>query len=297
VNGDGIAGVTLTSTGAGARAAAGTYPILAGGAVATAGTNLANYAIAYQNGTITVVAVPGVIGLRSVSIRGGRAVIDNIARLRFGLASNGSIALQGSTVRGNVLSTHGSVMLTKTGRVTGSVTAGRRIRNAGNIGGVVKAHAPSPAITARPIAPCSPFSDRTGLSGGFTYDPATGDLRVNAGATLTLAPGAYCFHSVSVLKRSELKVTGPVTIAVTGRLLASGALLNTTTASPQNLLIVSSYTGANGVGLAGRHSAYLAVYAPSTRIAVSGGGAIFGGLLGGSLAVSGNADVHFDLPR
>jgi hypothetical protein len=35
----------------------------------------------------------------------------------------------------------------------------------------------------------------------------------------------------------------------------------------------------------------------SPRIALTGGGALFGGLLGQTLAVSGNSDVHFDLPN
>jgi hypothetical protein len=295
VNGDGIAGVTLTSTGAGARATAGTYPILASAALGAATTNLANYTIAYGKGSITVVALPGVIGLQSVSIRGNRAVIDSIAPRRVTLASNGSITLKGAEVRGNVLSTHGSVTLTKASRVTRNVRAGTRIRNAGNIGGIARAHSPSPTITAAPIAACSPFSGRTGLSGGFTYDPATGDLRVDRGATLTLAPGTYCFHALTIARRAVLNVTGPVTIAVTGRLRAAGKLLNTT-ASPPNLLIVSSYTGANGVALAVGRSAYLTAYAPSTRIALTGGGTLFGGLLGQTLAVSGNSDVRFDLP-
>src|SRR5262249_58315973 len=139
VNGDGITGVTLTSTGAGARAAAGTYPIVAGAAVAAAGTNLANYAIAYDNGSMTVVAVPGLIGLRSVLIRGDGAVIDSIgAQSSVRLGGNGPIALLGAKVRGNVLSTHGSVTLTSGSSVTGTVRAGTRIRNNRRIGGGAK---------------------------------------------------------------------------------------------------------------------------------------------------------------
>jgi hypothetical protein len=38
------------------------------------------------------------------------------------------------------------------------------------------------------------------------------------------------------------------------------------------------------------------VYAPSTRVELFGGGAIFGALLGKRLNVSGNSDVHIDIP-
>jgi hypothetical protein len=54
VGADGIANVTLTSAGAAANAAPGTYPIVPSAAVAAAGTDLGNYAITYANGTLTV---------------------------------------------------------------------------------------------------------------------------------------------------------------------------------------------------------------------------------------------------
>src|ERR1051325_11241022 len=55
VNGDTVASVTLTSTGAAATAAvqAGGYPIVPSAAV---GTGLGNYSISYVNGTLTVTA-------------------------------------------------------------------------------------------------------------------------------------------------------------------------------------------------------------------------------------------------
>ena len=54
VNGNTVAGVTLTSAGGAAGAAVGAYPIVPSGAT---GTGLANYTISYVNGTLTV-AIP-----------------------------------------------------------------------------------------------------------------------------------------------------------------------------------------------------------------------------------------------
>ena len=54
VGSDGISSVTLTSAGADAGAAAGTYPIVPSNAVAASGTSLANYTVSYVNGTLTV---------------------------------------------------------------------------------------------------------------------------------------------------------------------------------------------------------------------------------------------------
>ena len=58
VNGNSIASVTLTSTGSGASASAGTYPIVPANAVGASGTNLGNYTIGYVNGTLTVIGKP-----------------------------------------------------------------------------------------------------------------------------------------------------------------------------------------------------------------------------------------------
>src|SRR6185437_4470682 len=82
VNGDGVAAVTLSSGGGTAEAHAGRYPIVAGSAVAAAGTNLANYTITYANGTLQVVSVPGLVGLQNVFVGGGRSVIDSVGSSR-----------------------------------------------------------------------------------------------------------------------------------------------------------------------------------------------------------------------
>jgi hypothetical protein len=196
-------------------------------------------------------------------------------------------------VRSDVLSTHGSVTLRKASRVTGNVTAGGAIRNGGAITGTMKANSPSPTITASPVAPCSPFSGRAGIHGRFTYRAAKGDLTVTPGKTVRLGAGAYCFHRLTIPKSSVLKVTGPVTITLTGVLRASGTFVNATS-SAANLRIRSSYKDAKGVALTGGRKAYLTVYAPKTGITMSGGGAIWGALFGRKLFVSGNSDVHFD---
>ncbi|HWE75215.1 MAG TPA: MBG domain-containing protein, partial [Stellaceae bacterium] len=54
VNGDAITSVNLSSAGSSALATAGNYSINVAGAVGTKGTNLANYAITYQSGTMII---------------------------------------------------------------------------------------------------------------------------------------------------------------------------------------------------------------------------------------------------
>ncbi len=54
VGSDSVSAVTLSSSGAGSAAHAGTYPIVPSAAVAGNGTDLSNYTITYGNGTLTV---------------------------------------------------------------------------------------------------------------------------------------------------------------------------------------------------------------------------------------------------
>jgi hypothetical protein len=175
------------------------------------------------------------------------------------------------------------------------VTAGTSIHNVGVITGTQKANSPSATITAPSVPACSRFSTAAGINGAFTYSALRSNLRVKPGKTATLAAGAYCFHDLRIPKRSVLKVTGNVTIQLTGLLRAFGTFANTTP-SGANLLIASSYSGSNGVALTGGGRAYVIVYAPSTRVELSGGRAIFGALLGKTLKVSGHSDVHVDIP-
>ena len=59
VGSDAVASVTLTSAGADASAAPGTYPIVPSAAVAASGTDFGNYSLHYGNGTLTVTTNTG----------------------------------------------------------------------------------------------------------------------------------------------------------------------------------------------------------------------------------------------
>jgi hypothetical protein len=59
--------------------------------------------------------------------------------------------------------------------------------------------------------------------------------------------------------------------------------------------VASSYTGNNGVTLSGGSGTYMTIYAPGTSVTVSGGGPLFGALVGKTLTVSGNSTIHQDL--
>ncbi len=253
------------------------------------------------------VSMPGVIGLDSVLLGGKGTLIDSFdsdagaygpanRTSTVDLFSNGGVAVGAARVAGDIRSATGGVTIDKDGRVTGDVRAGTTIVNLGTIGGTATPDSPSPTIAAPAVAACSPFSGSGGLSGRFTYSPATGNLTVGGGRTVTLANGSYCFNNVTLSGGSTLAVGGPVTISIRGVLNASGGSFLNRTLVPANLQVASSYAGVDGVSVSGGSSgAYLSLYAPQTNVTLSGSGAIYGAVLGKSLAVSGGAAIHYDV--
>jgi len=297
---DGVAGVTLTSAGMPAAAAVGTYPIVPSAAVAAAGTDLGSYAVAYANGTLTV-RQANVVGLRSASVGSGAIDSFDSSLGRYGpsnhgsaagLASNGPVTLGGVTVHGDVSSTKGSVKMSST-VVTGDVTAGTTVQG-GTVQGGVTASSPSSALTAARVAACRPYTPARRLRGRFTYSARTGDLTVVRARTVTLPSGTYCFHDVTLSGQAVLRVNGPVTLRLTGRLNARGGRLNNTTGRPASLRIESSFTGRVGVSLFGGSNAYLRLYAPQTDVAIFGSAPLFGSFLGETLTLSGKTSLHAD---
>ena len=151
------------------------------------------------------------------------------------------------------------------------------------------ANSPSPSITAARVASCQPFTPARRLHGRFTYSARTGDLTVIRARTVTLAGGTYCFHNVTLSGKAVLRMTGTVTIRLTGKLNARDGRLNNTTDRPASLRIESSFTGLNGVKLVGGSGAYLRLYAPQTDVTLFGSAPLFGSFLGETLRIVGQA--------
>ncbi len=239
------------------------------------------------------IAMPGVVGLDGITFGGEGALIDGASVRAF---SNGAISLAG-TVDGNVRSAQSSVALKKGALVTGDVIAGTTITVApgGAINGTSTEHSPTEPLAPDAVPACSPFSDASGISGGFTYDAARGDLTVKGGKTATLAAGTYCFHNVTVSGGSTLNVGGAVTLVLTGKLDAGGgSKIVTASANPSDLKIRSAFADGAGVSFGGGGTMYANIYAPMTDVAIAGGTVLDGSVLGKSLNISGDSAVHYD---
>lgn len=153
----------------------------------------------------------------------------------------------------------------------------------------------------------------TGLAG-------SGNYAVGGNTNATLGSGNYRYSSLNIDGNGKLTITGTVKIYLTsssalnisgnGKLLISGTgnlmiytdgvcniagngIVNSTTV-PNNLILRSTYSGANGVNITGNGDLKGIVYSPNTDIINSGNGSIYGCVVGKTVNISGNGDIHYD---
>ena len=71
-------------------------------------------------------------------------------------------------------------------------------------------------------------------------------------------------------------------------------LLNNLSKIPSRFVIYSTYTGSNGVTVANNGTFYGVIYAPSTDVSFSNNSTVFGAMVGKTVMLSNNAQVHYD---
>jgi uncharacterized repeat protein (TIGR01451 family) len=272
----------------------------------------ANYDITLKPGTLTITLCGGeIIGLTGITIGASSALVDSYSSSMgytqsvddaATLLSNGTITLQGAKIHGDLIAggTAGKVILQANSQVVGNVDYATTISLASSATVGSSMQASNPAFIAPIPNACSsytaaPTQGNMWITGAYTYDPAKGNLTVSGGGMATMGPGTYCFNNVTVSGGSTLSFSGAVTINVTGKFTDSGGSLQNPSGIPANLQVFSSYTGSNGVTVSGTSSTYMSIYAPGTGVTVTGGGAYFGSLVGKTLVVSGNSQVHQDI--
>jgi len=228
-----------------------------------------------------------------------------------GVCTNGALTISGNTdsynsslgaYGGTNLSSNGTIK--SNGNITvqggsdvhGNVTAGGTVTNSGTVTGTVTSNASSP-VTMPSVSACGPpYSSGTGITGG-SYNSSTGAWTVSGGATGTLAPGTYCFSSVTISGgSSKLSISGATTLNLTGQGTFSGGGFYNGTGDPSNLLIQSSYSSAsNGITISsGGANTSATVNCPSCKVTLSGGGDFYGAIIASTLTVSGGTSVHYD---
>jgi uncharacterized repeat protein (TIGR01451 family) len=307
--GSGVAGTPIITTSATQDSPVGTYPITIAAGTLVGGNN---YDITLNPGTLTVTLCGGeIIGLNGITIGASSALVDSYnSSIGYAthddsatLLSNGTITLQGAKIHGDLIAAGGSgkVVLQANSLVTGDIDYGSTISLASSavVQGTSMQQANAPFVA--PISGAcgsytqAPTQGNMWITGAYTYDPVKGNLTVSGGGMATMGHGTYCFNNVTVSGGSTLAFSDAVIMNVTGKFTDSGGSLQNPSLIPANLQVFSSYTGSNGVTVSGTSATYMSIYAPGTGVTVSGGGAYFGSLVGKTLVVSGNSQVHQDL--
>jgi len=124
-----------------------------------------------------------------------------------------------------------------------------------------------------------------------------GDINING--VLTLAPGVYNIHSLSIGGGSGALTVSPpgavvlnfpsssaTPITITGKGILNSTLI------PNDLQI--NYGGNGTISIKGQGASYAIVDAPNAAIAVAGNGDFFGRLVGNTIDYGGNGKFHFD---
>ena len=145
---------------------------------------------------------------------------------------------------------------------------------------------PTPLPTA-----ASPQPGNPGVPG--TY----GDINING--QLTLAPGVYNIHSLTIGGGGgALTVNPPGAVVLnfpaasaTPVTLSGQAILNSTLI-PNDLQI--NYGGTGTISITGKAASYAIIDAPNAAIKVAGNGDFFGRLVGSTIDYGGNGKFHFD---
>ena len=207
----------------------------------------------------------GMVGLNSINITGS-AMVDSYnssagtyaatKSSNAQIASNGNISLGGaSQVKGDAFSHGGTI--SSVSKLTGSA-------------GQLDAPLGYPAESATTSSPGGNWSNSHG----------------------NLSAGTYYFNSLKLNPPHTLTTTGPVTIYVGGEVSIKGKLLPAGN-NPSNLRIV--VTSNKDVEFTATATAYAQIYAPLSDVTFTGNSNFHGGVVGKTLTMTGNSDVHQDL--
>lgn len=132
-----------------------------------------------------------------------------------------------------------------------------------------------------------------GLS-GRGRDPFGGsqwDFVLTGNDSLNLPGGTFYFTSVLIDGQAALTINGPTTIFITGPAVFTGGGIINATGDPNNLII---YSNGPTLTLTGGSGFYGAVVAPQTDILMWGSGEYWGTILGRTLDMDGDSNIHVD---
>ena len=135
---------------------------------------------------------------------------------------------------------------------------------------------------------------------GISYNQGTGVLHVSSGATLNLTAAKYYFSSVTLRGGATVVVNPPAgvrtEVVISNLLDASGGGVVNLSNAPTRLGISSCGSPATPATwtITGGSGSSFSVYAPNHPVTMTGGGALYGAVVGASFSATGGAVLHYD---
>jgi Tfp pilus assembly protein PilX len=225
--------------------------------------------------------------------------------------TNGSVGTNGSTAGTIALSNNAKINGNASTGASGTVTLGSNASvsgtttHASNVTlSVINAPAAVSAVTTNPDNSLASSTKSVGNNG-----------------SATLTAGNWKYSAVSLSNNATLTISGDVNLYLTGGsslstgnnvvinvsagssliLYADGVVslgnnstLNNVSRTPSKFVLYSAYTGANGVSMSNNGALYGAIFAPRTDVAISNNGDTYGSVVGKTISVSNNGNVHYD---
>jgi hypothetical protein len=122
-----------------------------------------------------------------------------------------------------------------------------------------------------------------------------GAFSISGSQQVTLKPGQYYFTSFNMSGGTKMFLTGPTSIYCSGKFNLSGSVVNNYNNNPQSFrvtMVPNGSTPPDKVELSGSSGLWADVYAPQSKITISGSGHLYGSLVGKSIDQSGSATIH-----
>ncbi len=130
-----------------------------------------------------------------------------------------------------------------------------------------------------------------GLSGNFTYNNGTRDLRISPGKTMSMSSGIYYLSEWDIKGTIELDPGASVQIYIIGDVSMNAQAKINIAGSPKDFMIF-------GVGdnftINGGAEVHAALYAPTTEFKITGGADLYGAFLTKDAQDAGGSSFHYD---
>lgn len=117
------------------------------------------------------------------------------------------------------------------------------------------------------------------------------DLSIGAGDNLNLPAGRYYLDSLTMRANATITVSGPTTLYISGDVTAAGAGIVSATMNPADLSIIAAGTHFD---IGGSYDFYGSVLAPNAAVGLHGDAGFYGALIGGTVEINGNTQIHVD---